>query len=57
MLSVLAMMDHPNIAKLFDTGMFPGAPASRRRVGKGKENFDEQAGETPALPAAGRRAE
>ena len=48
----LAMMDHPNIAKVLDAGMTetPGAPASRRQVRGREEEFDERAGETPALP-------
>ena len=29
----LAMMDHPNIAKVLDAGKTLGAPASRRQVG------------------------
>jgi hypothetical protein len=46
----LAMMDHPNIAKVLDAGMTLGAPASRRQLREGEES-DERAGETPALPA------
>src|SRR3954468_3648964 len=30
----LAMMDHPNIAKVLDAGMTLGAPASRRQLGE-----------------------
>jgi len=47
----LAMMDHPNIAKVLDAGMTLGAPASRRQLREGEEKFEERAGETPALPA------
>ncbi len=46
----LAMMDHPNIAKVLDAGMTLGAPASRRPLGEGGERIEEHAGETPALP-------
>ena len=47
----LAMKDHPNIAKVLDAGMTLGAPASRRPVSEDGNKCEEQAGETPALPA------
>src|SRR4051812_33592691 len=47
----LAMMDHPNIAKVLDAGMTLGAPASRRQLGEAGKKFEEDAGQTPALPA------
>jgi serine/threonine protein kinase len=47
----LAMMHHPNIAKVLDAGMTLGAPASRRPLREGEEKVEERAVETPALPA------